>query len=284
MSTLALNGAAPTAALEGLEPSVPKLSFDRVTKGFAGATGWTPAIKDFTLHVEPGEFICLVGPSGCGKTTVLNLAAGFIRPEKGQVLLDGKPVAKPGPDRALVFQENALFPWLTVRGNVEFGLELAKKPRKQRQVLTDFYLKLVHLDRFQHSFIHELSGGMKQRVQLARALALMPAVFLMDEPFAALDALTRDRLYGEVQHILAETKQTVLFITHNVREAVILGDRVIVMGGAHPGSIKAEFKVELPRPRTFSSPGINELINSTMALLKSEQDAAEEEPTSVGAV
>ena len=259
-----------------------KLSFEHVTKGFAGANGWTPAIEDFILDILPCEFVCLVGPSGCGKTTVLNLAAGFIQPEQGAVLLDGKPIGKPGPDRALVFQEQALFPWLTVRQNIAFGMELAGKPKKQRQVVTSFYLRLVGLDRFQNSFIHELSGGMKQRVQLARALSLMPSVYLMDEPFAALDALTRDFLYEEIQHIMAETKQTVLFVTHNVREAVILGDRVIVMGDAHPGRIKAEFTVELPRPRTFESPGIPELISKTMSLLKSEQATVQEPEHVVG--
>ncbi len=182
----------------------------------------------------------------------------------------------PGPDRAVVFQEHALFPWLTVRKNIEFGVELAGKPKKERQVVTEFYLKLVRLEKFQHSFIHELSGGMKQRVQLARALCLTPSVFLMDEPFAAPDALTRATLYEEIQNILAATKQTVLFITHNVRESAILGDRVVVMGGAHPGKIKAEFTVHLPRPRTFQSSGVVELANKTMELLKAEQQAVEE--------
>lgn len=235
-----------------------------------------PAVRELDLDIQPGEFVCLVGPSGCGKTTVLNLAAGFIRPDKGEVLLDGEPIKSPGPDRALVFQENALFPWLTVRQNVDLALQLAGKNKKEAEVVANFYLRLVHLDRFRNSLIHELSGGMKQRVQLARALSLAPSVFLMDEPFAALDALTREFLYEEIQHVLAETKQTVLFITHNVREAAILGDRVVVMGGAHPGGIKDQFDVDLPRPRTFESPGIGALITDTMARLKGDQQAFEE--------
>lgn len=248
--------------------ALPKLAFRAVTKGFAGAGGWTPAVQQLDLAIEAGEFVCIVGPSGCGKTTLLNLAAAFIRPDEGEVLLDGKPILRPGPDRALVFQDNALFPWLSVRKNVELGMELLGKPKKEREVVTDFYLRLVHLEKFRDSLVHELSGGMKQRVQLARAMSLTPSVFLMDEPFAALDALTREFLYEEIQHILADTKQTVLFITHNVREAVVLADRVVVMAGANPGTIKTEFEVDLPRPRSFDSKGIGELISSTMALLK----------------
>ncbi len=269
-----LNGKSSNGATPLIEHA--KLSFVQVTKGFAGLDGWLPAVKDFSLDVSPGEFVCLVGPSGCGKTTVLNLAAGFINPDRGDVLLDGKPIRKPGPDRALVFQENALFPWLKVRQNIEFGLKLAKKPQIERQVLVDFYMRLVHLEKFGNSLVHELSGGMKQRVQLARALALGPSVFLLDEPFAALDALTRDLLYEEIQHILAETKQTVLLITHNVREAVILGDRVVVMRGSNPGRIETEFAVDLPRPRTFGSEGILHLTNEILGLLKADQGVGKE--------
>lgn len=255
----------------------PKLSFRKVTKVFEGERQRTLALSDFNLDIQVSEFVCLVGPSGCGKTTALNLAAGFIKPDAGTVLLDGKPIERPGPDRGLVFQENALFPWLNVRRNIAFALELAKKPKNQHDVLINFYLKLVHLENFQTSYVHELSGGMKQRVQIARALALSPSVFLMDEPFAALDALTRDALYEEIQRILAQTKQTVLFITHNIREAVILGDRVVVMAGSNPGSIRTDFLVDLPRPRSFESPGVAELIKKTLAALKSaesEQEAA----------
>ena len=267
-----LNGKTRTALAEtqGSNKTQPKLAFKGVTKGFAGAAGWTSAVQGLDLEIQAGEFVCIVGPSGCGKTTLLNLAAGFIKPDQGEVLLDGAGVLEPGPDRALVFQENALFPWLTVQKNIELGMELAGKPKKERQVVSDFYLRLVHLDRFRDSLVHELSGGMKQRVQLARAMALSPSLFLMDEPFAALDALTREFLYEEIQNILGAANQTVLFITHNVREAVVLADRVVVMGGAHPGKIKSQFTVDLPRPRSFDSKGIDQLIASTMALLKTD--------------
>lgn len=258
------------ASLNGSTGSAPKLSFSAVRKGFAGVDGWNPALDGFNLDIHEGEFVCLVGPSGCGKTTALNLAAGFIRPESGSVTVDGKVIERPGPDRAMVFQEHALFPWLSVRQNMELGLVLAQKPEKERDVITNFYLKLVHLEKFENSYIHQLSGGMKQRVQLARALALSPAVLLMDEPFAALDAMTRDFLYVEIQQILSATKQTVLFVTHNTREAAILGDRVIVMGGAHPGRIKAEFAVDLPRPRAFESAGVIDVTSKTLELLRTE--------------
>ncbi|MBF8299597.1 MAG: transporter, ATPase subunit, partial [Dehalococcoidia bacterium] len=160
------------------EQPMPKLAFRSVTKGFAGANGWMPAVQGLDLEVRAGEFVCIVGPSGCGKTTLLNLAAGFIKPDQGDVLLDGASVREPGPDRAFVFQESALFPWLTVQRNIELGLDLAKKPKKERQLVSDFYLRLVHLERFRNSLVHELSGGMKQRVELARAMALSPSVFL----------------------------------------------------------------------------------------------------------
>ena len=255
------------------ETSAPKLSFRGVKKGFDGVDGWNPALDDFNLDIYEGEFVCIVGPSGCGKTTALNLAAGFMQPDGGSLTLNGKPILKPGPDRAMVFQEHALFPWLNVEQNIQLGLRLAGKPEKERAVITNFYLKLVHLERFRNSFVHQLSGGMKQRVQLSRALALAPSVLLMDEPFAALDAMTRDFLYVELQQILAATKQTVLFVTHNIREAAILGDRVIVMGDAHPGRIKAVFNVDLPRPRAFESPGVIEIASKTLELLRSEFNA-----------
>lgn len=191
----------------------------------------------------------LVGPSGCGKSTLLNILAGLDRPDEGQVLLDGKRVTQPGPDRSLVFQDGALFPWLDTLKNVEFGLKQARLPARKRSEKARHYLSLVGLERFEKSYVHELSGGMRQRVALARSLALEPEVLLMDEPFSALDALTREDLYSELQDLREGlSKTTVIFVTHNVREAVTLGDRVILMA-PRPGRVQAEFKIEILRPR-----------------------------------
>jgi NitT/TauT family transport system ATP-binding protein len=200
-----------------------------------------------------GEFVCLVGASGCGKTTLLNIIAGLEKPDSGTVQADGKPITGPGRERLVMFQEPALFPWLNVFGNVLFGLKL--KPNltnKDRQDVAKYYLELVGLSRFERANIHELSGGMKQRVSLARALAPNPRVLLMDEPFAALDALTREQLYGDLQRIWKARNKTIVFVTHNVREAACLGDRVIVFS-PRPGRIREEFAVDLPRPRDINS-------------------------------
>jgi len=204
--------------------------------------------------------VCIVGPSGCGKSTVPNIVAGLDRPDEGAVVFDGRPVARPGPERVVVFQEAALYPWLNVRANVELGLRIQGVSAKERRERADRYLRLVNLKRFERAYVHELSGGMKQRVQLARALALEPRMLLMDEPFAALDAQTRDVLQQEMQEIWARTGATVLFITHNVREAVILDDRVLVMTTA-PGRIKREIPVSLPRPRNPDSHAVADLAH-----------------------
>jgi NitT/TauT family transport system ATP-binding protein len=203
------------------------------------------------LNVAEGEFVCLVGASGCGKTTLLNIIAGLEKPDSGSVLADGKPVIGPGRERLVMFQEPALFPWLTVFGNVLFPLKL--KPNlthKDRRDVAKYYLELVGLSRFERANIHELSGGMKQRVSLARALAPNPRVLLMDEPFAALDAMTREAMSVELQRIWLERRLTVLFITHSIAEAVFLADRVIVLT-PRPGTIGDQFAVELPRPRAL---------------------------------
>jgi len=200
------------------------------------------------LEIGEGEFVCVAGPSGCGKSTLLNLIAGLDKPDTGELLFDGKPIKTPGAERAVVFQEPALFPWLNVRANVEFGLKIKGVPKAERKEIVAKHLELVHLERFARAFIHELSGGMKQRVQLARALAVEPRMLLMDEPFAALDAQTRDRLQFELQEIWGRTGTTIMFITHNVREAAILADRVVVMSPS-PGRIKSELRVPLARPR-----------------------------------
>src|SRR5437764_10427609 len=201
-----------TEELQVIAPS--KLSIEDVSKGFKTGTGKVLALDHVNLQVTEGEFVCLVGPSGCGKTTLLNIIAGLEKPDNGSVRADGKPVTSPGRDRLVMFQEPALFPWLDVFGNVLFGLKLKANLRnKDRMVVATYYLELVGLTRFEHANIHELSGGMKQRVSLARALAPNPRVLLMDEPFATLDALTREQLYGDLQRIWKERKKTIVFVT-----------------------------------------------------------------------
>ena len=240
-----------TEELQLVPPS--KLAIEDVSKTFQAATGKVLALDHVNLQVNEGEFVCLVGPSGCGKTTLLNIIAGLEKPHNGSVRADGKPVTSPGRDRLVMFQEPALFPWLDVFGNVLFGLKL--KPNltnKDRRDVAKYYLELVGLTRFEHANIHELSGGMKQRAALARALAPNPRVLLMDEPFAALDALTREQLYGDLQRIWKERKKTIVFVTHNVREAACLGERVLLFS-PHPGRIQEEFIVDLPRPRDINS-------------------------------
>jgi len=240
-----------TEELQLVPPS--KLAIENVSKTFQAATGKVLALDHVNLQVNEGEFVCLVGPSGCGKTTLLNIIAGLEKPDNGSVRADGKPVTSPGRDRLVMFQEPALFPWLDVFGNVLFGLKL--KPNltnKDRRDVAKYYLELVGLTRFEHANIHELSGGMKQRAALARALAPNPRVLLMDEPFAALDALTREQLYGDLQRIWKERKKTIVFVTHNVREAACLGERVLLFS-PHPGRIQEEFIVDLPRPRDINS-------------------------------
>jgi NitT/TauT family transport system ATP-binding protein len=237
--------------LEVIAPS--KLAIQNVSKSFQTSSGKVLALDRVDLNVAEGEFVCLVGASGCGKSTLLNIIAGLEKPDSGTVLADGKPVTAPGRERLVMFQEPALFPWLDVFGNVLFGLKL--KPNltnKDRRDVAKYYLELVGLSRFEHANIHELSGGMKQRASLARALAPNPRVLLMDEPFAALDALTREQLYGDIQQIWESRRKTIVFVTHNVREAACLGDRVLLFS-PHPGRIQEEFVVKLPRPRDINS-------------------------------
>ena len=218
----------------------------------------TTALDNVSLTVQRGEFVCIVGPSGCGKSTLLNIVGGLDHPNGGQALFDGRPITRPSADRIVVFQEPALYPWLNVRANIDLGLKMAGKGGKERKELVDRYIELVNLKRFAKAYMHELSGGMRQRVQLARALAVEPRMLLMDEPFAALDAQTRDVLQQELQDIWARTGATVLFVTHNVREAAILGDRVLVMTPA-PGRMKREIEIDLPRPRAPESHSVVDL-------------------------
>lgn len=227
----------------------PLLALRHISKHFRTSRQDTLALDDVTLEVRPREFICIVGPSGCGKSTLLNIAAGIDTDYQGEAVFEGAPIRGMAQQRAVVFQEPALFPWLNVRDNVEFGLKLRGVPKEQRREIVDRQLALVNLSRFDRAYIHELSGGMKQRAQLARGLAVEPHVLLMDEPFAALDAQTRDDLQLELQSVWARIGTTVLFVTHNVREAVILGDRVVVMSPS-PGRIKKIIDIPLERPRT----------------------------------
>ena len=237
--------------LQNLPPE--KLVVEGVSKSFQMQRTKVQALDNVSLNVKEGEFVCLVGPSGCGKSTLLNIIAGLETPDSGQVLADGKLVTGPGRERMMMFQESALFPWLDVMGNLMFGLKLKPQlTRKERREVAMFYLQLVGLEKFMHASIHELSGGMKQRVALARALAPNPRVLLMDEPFAALDALTREQLYGDIQQIWEKRRKTIVFVTHNVREAACLGDRVVLFS-PHPGRIKEEFAIDLPRPRDINS-------------------------------
>jgi NitT/TauT family transport system ATP-binding protein len=237
-----------------LKPTVPaKLAIEGVSKWFHTGRQNVHVLDDMSLHVAEGEFVCLVGPSGCGKSTLLNIVAGLEKPDLGQVLMDGLPIPEAGQHCQMIFQECALFPWLDVLGNVKFGLKL--KPgltNPERREIARYYLHLVGLEKFMHANVHELSGGMKQRVALARALAPNPRVLLMDEPFGALDALTREHLYSDIQRILQERKKTILFVTHNVREAACLGDRVVLFS-PNPGRIRQEFAILLPRPRDINS-------------------------------
>jgi NitT/TauT family transport system ATP-binding protein len=207
------------------------------------------ALDGINLHVHPGEFVLLLGPSGCGKSTLLNVIAGFLKPTEGHVFHEGQEVMRPDRRRTVVFQDYALFPWMTVQKNVEFGLKTQGMPAKERAELAKHFIDLVHLSGFEDRFPHEISGGMKQRAAIARALAPNPDILLMDEPFGALDAQTRVLLQEEVARISAETKKTVLFVTHSIEEAVFLGDRIVVMS-ARPGRIRAEYTVPIDRPRT----------------------------------
>jgi NitT/TauT family transport system ATP-binding protein len=228
-----------------------------VSRRFVGSS--VPAIQDITLTCDPGEFVVVVGPSGCGKTTLLNVAAGMVRPDEGEAWLDGRAVEGPGPERAMVFQDHGLFAWLTAAQNVEFGLKMAGVPRAERRDRVTEALAAVHLTGSAGKLPHELSGGMRQRVAIARALVMDPAVLLMDEPFASLDAQTRTLLHAQLQELWMETHKTILFVTHSVGEAVRLADRIVVMH-ANPGRIRKEIRVELSHPRNFDSRDISELV------------------------
>ena len=228
-----------------------KLSFREVRKSFTTGSGTeVPVLDDVTFDVRSGEFVCLIGPSGCGKSTILNLLAGLESPDAGEVMLGGRPIAEPGPDRALLFQDPALFPWLSVRANVEYALRLKGLGGVEVRETAERWLAKVHLSAFADVQPHELSGGMRHRAALARALACQPEVLLADEPFGALDAQMREILQKELELVWTELGNTFVFVTHNVREAVFLADRVIVLS-ARPGTPLAEYRISTPRPRSF---------------------------------
>lgn len=261
-----------------------KLSLRGVTKQFSGRNGKVTALENISLDVATGEFVVLVGPSGCGKSTLLNIVAGLDRADRGEVLENGQAIHGPGRDRSVVFQDGALFPWLTVQKNVEFGLKQMRLGVKERAERAQHFLQLVHLARFRDSYLHELSGGMRQRVAIARALALDPEALLMDEPFSALDAQTREDLYVVLQEIWAQTRKTILFVTHNVREAVCLADRVVLLS-ARPGQVQATFPIHLARPRqvedpevTVASRQISQALKQGQALTRQEEYDADWKP------
>ncbi len=248
--------------------AAPKLVIEGVSKRFTPSRAVVQALDQVSLAVAEGEFVCLIGPSGCGKSTLLDIVAGLTKPDEGRVLADGKPVVGPGRQRLVMFQESALFPWLDAFGNVMFGLKLRTDlTGRERRTIADHYLELVGLQKFKHAHVHELSGGMKQRVALARALAPDPQVLLMDEPFAALDALTRDQLYDDIQRIWMESRKTIVFVTHNVREAVCLGDRVVLMSPS-PGRIAQVFHIPVPRRRDINDPALGGYAYTIAAAVK----------------
>jgi ABC-type nitrate/sulfonate/bicarbonate transport system ATPase subunit len=228
---------------------MPHIEVRDVTLVYDTPGGRVPGIEGVSFEMESSEFLCIVGPSGCGKTTLLNILAGFLAPAAGEIRIGGKAVSGNGLDRGVVFQDFAqLFPWRTALGNVTFGLEMKGVPRAEREEIALRQLRLVKLEKFANAYPHHLSGGMQQRVAIARALAYNPAVLLMDEPFAALDAMTRDEMQKLLADVWRETRKTVIYVTHNVAEAVYLGDRVVVMT-PHPGRVKTTMRIGLPRPR-----------------------------------
>jgi sulfonate transport system ATP-binding protein len=252
---------------------VVKLEIKDVTKSFyrndEKQSTLINAIENIDLAVNDGEFVCLVGPSGCGKSTLLNILAGLDNPTKGQVVLNGRPIIGTGPDRIMVFQENALFPWMKVIDNVEFGLKIAKVEKIKRREIAMQYLDMMQLTKYAEAYVYQLSGGMKQRVSIARALVLDPEVLLMDEPFAALDSQTRDLLLVELQLIWAKTNKTIIFVTHNIIESVCLGDRVVVFTN-RPGKIKKNIKIDYRRPRLTEDDNLKDFQRQVLYELKSE--------------
>ena len=236
----------------------PIIDLRSVSKQFALQGQSIEALRDANLRVRSGEFVCLIGASGCGKSTLLRIVAGFETTTRGQVLMWNAPITGPGPERGMVFQDYGLFPWLTVRGNIGFGPSSRGRPAQEVKETVERFITLVGLQRFAEAYPHQLSGGMKQRVAIARVLANNAEIVLMDEPFGALDAMTRERLQYELLEIWQRTRLTVLFVTHSIEEAIFLSDRIMVMSPG-PGRIDSEFAVDLPRPRDVVTSDFNEL-------------------------
>ena len=252
---------------------MPELHINMATKVFFSQAGPISALSDANLTIKQGEFLCVVGPSGCGKSTLLNLIAGLVFPDQGEILLNGEAVEGPGSDRVLIFQEPALFPWLTVIDNVSFGLKMQGMSKAERTSRSRDLLSMVHLATFENAWTHELSGGMRQRVALARALALDPDILLMDEPFAALDAQTRDMLHEELELLWQKTGKTIIFVTHNVREAVRLGQRVLLMS-LNGGRFVKEYPIDLHRNRHLEDIDLVKIASVIRDDLKAEVQQA----------
>ena len=228
------------------------------------------ALKDINLEIKQGEFVCLLGPSGCGKSTLLNAVAGFALPSSGEITVEGKLITGPGPDRGMVFQEYALFPWMTVAQNIAFGMEVQKKDKAEIDLTVNQLLEMLHLNDFRDRFPKDLSGGMRQRVAIARILALDSPIMLMDEPFGALDALTRRNLQDELLRIWNKLGKTILFVTHSIEESIYLADRIVVMT-YRPGTVKRDQYVDMTRPRDPSSAEFNDLKRELGRLVMEEQ-------------
>ncbi|MBI4183681.1 MAG: ABC transporter ATP-binding protein [Proteobacteria bacterium] len=277
--------AAASRGNEGHEPQGPshvvpgtKIDIREVGVAFASRLVNHPvvALEDVSLGIEEGEFVCLLGPSGCGKTTLLNAIAGFIEPTGGQIRVAGRAVDGPGPDRGMVFQEYGLFPWFTVEQNIQYGPRLKGLPKDEISRISRHYVELVHLAGFEHHYPNELSGGMKQRVGIARALANQPEILLMDEPFGALDAQTRERMQDELLRLWEAERRTCVFVTHSIAEAIFLADRVILLT-ARPGRIKRDIRVAIARPRDRTSEAFFALYREVNTLLREEIQRASEE-------
>jgi NitT/TauT family transport system ATP-binding protein len=258
------------ASVETLHPRTAAVTVRQVQKIFKTGAREVVALKDIDLTINAGEFVCLLGPSGCGKSTLLNAIAGFALPSAGTIDALGQAVREPGPDRGMVFQEYALFPWMSVARNIAFGLEIKGWPKAEIKERVDSLLEMLRLTEFRERYPKDLSGGMRQRVAIARVLALDPPIMLMDEPFGALDALTRRSLQDELLRIWQATGKTIVFVTHSIEESIYLADRVVVMT-YRPGTIKADLALDLPRPRDTNAPDFNRLKRQIADMVMEEQ-------------